>query len=180
MAFSYLKCTFFIHLLEEHRTLSKTSHEDAGCNIAIRKLLHSMNNILLVFIWCHWNIQIVNISAETIICCRFRLLYELPWYISKMAKSQPCYCHNYRRKKTHKKQSHSQQITLLFHLWLLITDGLLWFFFLFFFFVRQCLTHYLYTNMLLISWSNFNVSHSTVLSVLTNTTITPSSTALYL
>lgn len=76
MAFSYMKCILFIHLLEEHRTLSKTSHDDADCDIIIRKLIYSIN-ILLAFI-CHWDIQIVNISIDTIFCCRFRLLYELP------------------------------------------------------------------------------------------------------
>lgn len=74
---------FLIHLLEEHRTLSKTSHDDTDCDIIIRKLLYSIN-ILLAFI-CHWDIQIVNISVDTIFCCRFRLLYELPPGISKMA-----------------------------------------------------------------------------------------------
>lgn len=172
MAFSYLKCTFFIHLLEEHRPLSKTSHEDADCDISTRMLLYSMNNILLVFI-CHWNIQIVNISAETIICCRFRLLYELPWCISKMAgASLVTATITGERKLT--RSSHTTNNLAISSM---ITYNR-WSFN--FFFLRQCLTHYLYTNMLLISWSNFNVSHSTVLSVLTNTTITPSSTALYL
>lgn len=76
MAFSYLKCIFFVHLLEVHRTLSKTSHDDAECNIIIRKLVYSVN-ILLAFI-CHRDIQIVTISVDTIFCRRFRLLYELP------------------------------------------------------------------------------------------------------
>lgn len=67
---------FFIHLLEEHRTLSKTSHDDAECNIIIRKPVYSIN-ILLAFI-CHTDIQIVNISVDTNFYCRFRLLYELP------------------------------------------------------------------------------------------------------
>lgn len=74
---------FLIHLLEEHRTLSKTSDDDADRGIIIRKLLYSIN-ILLAFIR-HWDIQIVNISVDTNFCCRFRLLYELPPSISKMA-----------------------------------------------------------------------------------------------
>lgn len=82
MAFSYLKCILFKHLFEEHRTLSKTSHEDADCDI-IRKLLYSIN--ILPVILCHWDIQIANISVDTISCCRFRLLCELPSGISKMA-----------------------------------------------------------------------------------------------
>jgi len=134
---------FFTHLLEEHRTLSKTPHGDAECNIIIRKPVYSIN-ILLASI-CHRDIQTVNISVDTNFCCRFKLLHELPWGSSKMARAS----HNYRRKKIHKQQPYSQQITLLFHPWLLIADCLLCFFL-----VRWYLTQYPYTNMLLISCTN--------------------------
>jgi hypothetical protein len=164
MASCYLKCIFCIHLLEEHRTLSKTSHDDADCDIIIRKLLYSIN-VLLAFI-CHWDIKMVDILVDTIFCCRFRLLYKLPWGISKMdGASLVTATITVERKFTRSSHTHTNNPA-----------------------ISSMITYSRWSFMFL-SWHNIHIqicywyhaaTQSILLSVLTKSTITLSRKALYL